>query len=254
MASHSKKYTMFSDSPKLQKASLGVQNVAEFGETKVLKKELNAAGKVVKDITMSSGGPFFPTLDNPSESIGGKLNMDTKRRLISSISMIAPSPDWFTGLSKYRPYKGGKWLQSFTVDTYPWDAGTDSGDTYASPNSATNPKEPIYQISNSHPSDNDLFWLGPEPYVLPVGQWSCTKVEETKCKEDKNAKFFWKMDDDGTTPKTKKCRWLGKKEARKKFCSMSAFNKFIPSAGKVCRVTCETCVPESDYDDAYTPN
>jgi len=234
MASHNKKYTMFSQSPN-KEASVGVQNVAEFGGTGTLKNELNAAGKAVNDITTASSS-LFPTLNNPSKNIG-QLEMDISHRMISSISMIAPSPDWFTGLSKYRPIKDGKWLQSFTVDTYPWDAGTDSGVTYTARNSATNPKEPVYQILNGAFVRQD----GP---VLPVGQWSCTKVEETDCKEDENAKFFRKMKDGKV--QTNRCRWLGKKEARQRFCSKTSTHMYAPSAGDVCRVTCDTCPPDID--------
>jgi len=233
MASHNKKYTMFSQNPS-KEASVGVQNVAEFGGTSNLKKELNAAGKVVNDITEASGS-LFPTQNKPSKNIG-QLEMDVTHRMISSISMIAPSPDWFTGLSNYRPTKDGKWLESFTVDTYPWDAGTDSGDTYSARNSATNPKETVYQILNDSPVNNVFV---NDNSVLPVGRWSCTKVEETECKEDGNARFFRRMKDGKV--KTQKCRWLGKKEARKRFCSKTSTHMFAPSAGDVCRVSCDTC-------------
>merc|ERR1740139_1065134 len=225
MASHNKKYTMFSQSPH-KEASVGVQNVAEFGGTGTLKNELNAAGKAVNDITTASSS-LFPTLNNPSKNIG-QLEMDISHRMISSISMIAPSPDWFTGLSNYRPIKDGKWLESFTVDTYPWDAGTDSGNTYAARDSATNPKEPVYQILNNFPVNN-VFVGNNDNSVLPVGQWSCTKVEETDCKENGNARFFRRMKDGKV--QTQKCRWLGRKEVRKKFCSKTSTHMFAPSAG-----------------------
>jgi len=273
MASHNKKYTMFSQSPN-KEASVGVQNVAEFGDTSALKEELNAAekpvtGKSVHDITMASGA-LFP---NKQVKNIGQLEMDISHRTISSISMIAPryahhdsyshrnhalylyyvsfssfslslflyllvpffvttskflsfsSPDWFTGISNYRPIKDGKWLQSFTVDTYPWDAGTDSGDTYTASNSATTPKEPVYQILNDFPVNN-VFVGQDGNSVLPVGKWSCIKVEETDCKEDENAKFFRNMKD-GRVQRNR-CRWLGKKEARKKVLFQD-FNTYVGS-------------------------
>lgn len=156
------------------------------------------------------------------------------------------SPDWFTGLSNYRPVKDGKWLQSFSVDTYPWDAGTDSGTSYTSGNSATNPKERVYRIFYDLPENN--VFIGDDGSVLPVGQWSCDKVKETECREDQGAKFFQKMKDGKL--RTKKCRWLAKKIARKnRFCSKISTNVYAPSAGDVCRVTCETCPSISTDDD-----
>eukprot|EP00555_Chaetoceros_dichaeta_P003535 CAMPEP_0198250118 /NCGR_PEP_ID=MMETSP1447-20131203/1424_1 /TAXON_ID=420782 /ORGANISM="Chaetoceros dichaeta, Strain CCMP1751" /LENGTH=227 /DNA_ID=CAMNT_0043934903 /DNA_START=300 /DNA_END=983 /DNA_ORIENTATION=+ len=226
---------MFSQTPP-KEASVGVQNVAEFGDTKALRKELDTAGNFVNDFTMASGA-LFPTQSKPSKNIG-QLEMDITHRMISSISMIAPSPDWFTGISNYRPIKDGKWLQSFTVDTYPWDAGTDSGDTYSAFDSATNPKEPVHRIWSDLPVNN--VFVG-QNGVLPVGQWSCTKVEETDCKEDGNARFFRRMKDGKV--QTQKCRWLGRKEVRKKFCSKTSTHMFAPSAGDVCRVSCDTCPP-----------
>jgi len=243
MASHSKKYTMFSDQDKV--ASQGVKSVAETGGTSTLKSELAAAGKNVKDFTTASSS-LFPSNNNQSKNINGQLEMDVGHRTISSISMVAPSPDWFTGLSNYRPVKDGKWLQSFSVDTYPWDAGTDSGTSYTSGNSATNPKERVYRIFYDLPENN--VFIGKDGSVLPVGQWSCDKVKETECREDQGAKFFQKMKDGKL--RTKKCRWLAKKIARKnRFCSKISTNVYAPSAGDVCRVTCETCPSISTDDD-----
>jgi hypothetical protein len=57
--------------------------------------------------------------------------------------MIAPSPDWFVGVSNFDLCENGEWITNRSIDLYPYDAGTDSGVNYTSPNQDTNPKENI---------------------------------------------------------------------------------------------------------------
>lgn len=56
--------------------------------------------------------------------------------LVSLVSMLAPSPDWFTGIKKVPlcNTSSGLWLDSWTTDMlHPWDAGTDDGATFDAP-------------------------------------------------------------------------------------------------------------------------
>ena len=63
--------------------------------------------------------------------------------------MIAPSPDWFIGVSGISLRNEDAWVRSLEVDLLPFDAGTDSGPTYVSANSDTQPPEPIAQVSSA---------------------------------------------------------------------------------------------------------
>jgi spondin-1 len=45
------------------------------------------------------------------------------------------------------------WIENLTVDLYPWDAGTDSGITYMSPNLETKPREKMFRITTKYPED-----------------------------------------------------------------------------------------------------
>jgi hypothetical protein len=60
--------------------------------------------------------------------------------------MLAPSPDWFVGVAGLDLRAGGAWLPERTVDLFVYDAGTDSGPNYTSPNDDTDPPEPIARI------------------------------------------------------------------------------------------------------------
>ncbi len=69
--------------------------------------------------------------------------------IVSVVTMIAPSPDWFVGVSALPMLQDGVWVDEVVVELWPYDAGTDSGESYASGNSATNPAEAVYEIDGS---------------------------------------------------------------------------------------------------------
>ena len=48
--------------------------------------------------------------------------------------MVAPSPDWFVGVSGLPLFENGQWVEERRIDLVPWDAGTDSGTTFESRN------------------------------------------------------------------------------------------------------------------------
>lgn len=45
------------------------------------------------------------------------------------------------------------WSKSMIIDLYPWDAGTDNGISYMSPNSETRPRERMKPITTLYPED-----------------------------------------------------------------------------------------------------
>ncbi|MEM7310176.1 MAG: spondin domain-containing protein [Planctomycetota bacterium] len=63
--------------------------------------------------------------------------------LVTLVSRIFPSPDWFVGVHDLNLYEGGSWVASKTVELYAYDAGTDSGTDFYSPNLDTDPQDPI---------------------------------------------------------------------------------------------------------------
>ncbi|TSQ92657.1 Spondin-1 [Bagarius yarrelli] len=67
--------------------------------------------------------------------------------------MLGPSPDWNVGLSAEDLCTAEcGWVQKLTKDLLPWDAGTDSGHSYESPNKPTVPQERIRPLTSlDHP-------------------------------------------------------------------------------------------------------
>ena len=66
--------------------------------------------------------------------------------------MIAPSPDWIVGINSISLLNSeGNWIEEIVIDLYPYDAGTDSGLDYSSPNMDTDPQDPISSLQGVMP-------------------------------------------------------------------------------------------------------
>ena len=87
--------------------------------------------------------------------------------LVTLVSMVAPSPDWFTGVSALSLLEGGQWVEELTVELFAYDAGTDSGTTYNSADDPTSPRESIQRI------DGRPLAVGGQ--VAPVGTFTFTR-------------------------------------------------------------------------------
>ena len=80
--------------------------------------------------------------------------------LISVVSMIAPSPDWFVGIHGLPLFRNGQWVDELVVELDPYDAGTDSGATFQSPNSTTSPQVPITRLVQPFDVDGVVASMG----------------------------------------------------------------------------------------------
>lgn len=68
---------------------------------------------------------------------------------LSFIVRIVPSPDWFVGVDSIDLCDGDHWKENVSVDLFPYDAGTDSGFTFSSPNFETIPQDKITQVGST---------------------------------------------------------------------------------------------------------
>lgn len=66
------------------------------------------------------------------------------------------------------------WLESFKIETYPWDAGSDPSPTYDSPNADSDPQEVIFQLTVDTVPSTGVFLSPDSSTVLPVATWSCS--------------------------------------------------------------------------------
>jgi len=134
-------------------ASDGVEQVAETGGTSLITQEINvliASGNAYEIINGSGLATGLGTITI------NDVNVDTDFPFISLITMIAPSPDWVAQINNLKLTDiNDNWLSSLSMDVYATDAGTDSGTTYISANSNTNPRENISSLQNVSPFSNE---------------------------------------------------------------------------------------------------
>ena len=62
------------------------------------------------------------------------IEVDSDFPFVTLVSMIGPTPDWFVGVSALSLRDKGAWVETLSVDLFPYDAGSDSGDTELSSN------------------------------------------------------------------------------------------------------------------------
>lgn len=124
-------------------ATTGIKNMAEFGSKTALRDEVNSAIQSGSAERQLSGGG----ISGGSGSVSLIFNVSRDFPLVTLVSMIAPSPDWFIGVNGESLLENDQWVESRVVPLYLHDAGTDAGLSYASPNQAEAPFVPITRIS-----------------------------------------------------------------------------------------------------------
>ena len=89
------------------------------------------------------------------------------------ITMIAPSPDWFTGASMIElcDYETGEWKEMVEYDAMAYDAGTEMGTGFSPDNEAEEPHMPISMIM----CDSMAFCEAGED-IKPVAKITVTKM------------------------------------------------------------------------------
>ncbi len=122
-------------------ATAGVEGVAEFGSTGTFKSEINSAttGTVRSTVQKSGTGA---TGTNTFE-----ITFSRTHPLLTLLSMIGPSPDWFVGVSGLSMLDGSDaWRSSRTVDLFAYDAGTEDGEEFSLSNDPTSPQGTITSL------------------------------------------------------------------------------------------------------------
>ena len=88
---------------------------------------------------------------NTGASTIENIEVNSEFPLVSFITMIAPSPDWFVGVHDVNLCNTttGKWFDSRKRDLPLYDAGTDSAPTFVHRDTPTRPVENILLITNN---------------------------------------------------------------------------------------------------------
>ena len=123
-------------------ASAGVESMAEVGGWTGLQGEVQNAGSGALSVLAGDTDSISPTT---SKTLTATLTTEHPR--ITLVTMVAPSPDWFVGVSGLPLLDDqGRWLRAHEVHLYPWDAGTEDGSEFSLNNLATSPQGVITSI------------------------------------------------------------------------------------------------------------
>ena len=121
-------------------ATNGIRSMAETGATDLLRGEVGALGD---DAAYVEGGYVGVS---PGAATAEVIVSDA-RPLVTVVTMLAPSPDWFVGVSGLDLRTTDGWIDRTTVDLVVYDAGTDDGPTYAAENAARVERAPIAEVA-----------------------------------------------------------------------------------------------------------
>lgn len=163
-ATHNDRFDIFRDGGT---ATDGLESLSERGSHSPLDTEITAAAnKGNAGALFESEALFsFPGL------LRASFTVDRAHPLVSLVAMVAPSPDWFTGVSSVPLRTDSGWVDSVTLPLWVWDAGTDFGGTYHAADADAQPRQSIRLAAGPH-------FLG-ETGLKPVGTVTFTRVKKT---------------------------------------------------------------------------
>lgn len=124
-------------------ASEGMKRMAEIGAQSPLDEEVVAAMAAGTAEALLAGGNVRGSPGSTQLEFEVSLGFP----LVTLVTMVAPSPDWFVGVSALSLFENGDWVREKEVPLTPWDAGTDSGATFLSADRPTRPRQPISRIT-----------------------------------------------------------------------------------------------------------
>ena len=154
--------TTFWDAGKL--ATSGIEVMAESGGTSSLLGEISTNISLGdSDVQILAAG----IASSPGSS-SFSVNVNSSHTFFTLVTMLAPSPDWFIGVSAYNLMPNGVWIDKDTVTLYAYDAGTDDGSNYTSTNADTSPKEAIIKITTTPFVVNNM--------VVPIAKLTIEKM------------------------------------------------------------------------------
>ena len=124
-------------------ASEGIKRMAEIGAQAPLDEEVLAA------VAAGTAQHLLAGREQPANPGASRLEFEVGRDhpLVTLVTMVAPSPDWFVGVSGLPLFENGSWVAAKEVALVPWDAGTDSGTSFLAADRVTRPRQPIARIT-----------------------------------------------------------------------------------------------------------
>ena len=118
------------------------------GSMTALNREMNRAIQAKNALRLFSADG----ISNTGTRSVNDVEVTTSYPLVSAITMIAPSPDWFVGVHDYNLCNetNGKWFEKKVKGLFLYDSGTDDAPTFVHINTPSKPPVPIFLITNKH--------------------------------------------------------------------------------------------------------
>ncbi len=148
-------------------ASEGIRLMAERGQQATLLSEIAPAIANGTAQLQLAGGGIGTSPGSVSLTFPQAMRRDFP--LVTLVSMIAPSPDWFVGVDSLNLIEDGRWVTNKVVALYGMDAGTDSGVSYASPDQVTVPRGVVREFTGFPALVNGV--------VVPFGDYTFTRLD-----------------------------------------------------------------------------
>ncbi|MBC8067634.1 MAG: spondin domain-containing protein [Deltaproteobacteria bacterium] len=131
-------------------ASPGIVQMAEIGATQILMTEVQPAiDDGHADQALEWQQWFCPVGTDVAvcgeDTVEIEVHID--HPLLTLVSMLGPSPDWFIGVSGLDMHEGGTWVERLVVDLRPYDGGTRSDMDFTMNGALQQPPEPISIIT-----------------------------------------------------------------------------------------------------------
>ncbi|MEM7134902.1 MAG: spondin domain-containing protein [Chloroflexota bacterium] len=135
-------------------ASDGIKDVAELGNRTKLEGEVQSAINAGTADQILRG----PNLSDSPASRSFEFTVSDTYPLVTLVSMLAPSPDWFVGVSGLSLQNDqGEWINELAIDLAPYDAGTDDGSDYRSSDAVSNPPQLISDLTGVSPFSSETL-------------------------------------------------------------------------------------------------
>lgn len=147
-------------------ASTGIENVAETGNTSILLLEIDSIIREKKAISL-----IYFTPPGPVSTKTASVYCNSEFSFISFISMIAPSPDWFIGVSNINLYKNENWVNDTIIPLFVHDAGTEEGDVFGYNNPSTSPQQSIKLLT----TEKGSVLANGNAYLKPIATFRLKK-------------------------------------------------------------------------------
>jgi hypothetical protein len=145
-------------------ATPGIKALAELGARDIFEQEILAEiAEGDANVLLYGGGiPLSPG------AVAITFTAHRDFHYVTLATMIAPSPDWFVGVTGLNMFDTDDWRDNIVVDLYTHDAGTDSGLTYTAPNMPTPVPDEITLIES--------YAFASQGIPIPVGTMAFTRT------------------------------------------------------------------------------